>query len=262
MNYAPQLKKIRIAPESKTRMTEWNIEKIQKMYRKGGAHLGFVPVLRLLQVLGRQVLILHPDVTQGGGQVWLDHLHVQLHVLVLYLGLHLSQFLCRGGSKVGGSSAHASPSERGSTIFCTSTKGEFSLASAKCGVRKVGAGVGMVEQGVGGALSGLGIVLGVSGRSIVRLGSGVGSEWAGYCQAWVWCEEWAGHCQMGMCWVRDGHCQMGMCWVREGHCQMGVVSGSGYGMLGDGCNGVGVHVVYGACRAWLGGDVLSLVGTS
>ena len=57
------------------------------------AHLGLVPFLRLVQVLGGQGLVLLPDVPQGGGEVGLDHVHLDLDVLVLELGLQVGQLL-------------------------------------------------------------------------------------------------------------------------------------------------------------------------
>lgn len=57
-------------------------------------YLGFVPLLRLLDVFGGQILILQTDVPQSGCQVRFSHLHVDLHVLLLmHLGLHLQHFL-------------------------------------------------------------------------------------------------------------------------------------------------------------------------
>ena len=57
------------------------------------AHLRLVPFLGLVQVLGGQGLVLLPDVPQGGGEVGLDHVHLDLDVLVLELGLQVGQLL-------------------------------------------------------------------------------------------------------------------------------------------------------------------------
>lgn len=47
-----------------------------------GGKLGAVPVLCLGLVPGRQVLILNPDVLQGGSQVRLAHVHLHGHLNV------------------------------------------------------------------------------------------------------------------------------------------------------------------------------------
>lgn len=60
--------------------------------------LGSVPLLSLLHVGGRHGLILDPDVSQSGSQVWFGHIQVHVHLLGHDLFLQLTQLL--GGGKV------------------------------------------------------------------------------------------------------------------------------------------------------------------
>lgn len=55
--------------------------------------LGFVPFLSLMDVLVGQSLILNADIPQCGSQIRLSQVHINLHMLILYLGLQLSKLL-------------------------------------------------------------------------------------------------------------------------------------------------------------------------
>lgn len=55
--------------------------------------LGFIPVLRLLEVSGGQGLVLLADIFERSGEVGLGHFHINLHVLLLDLNLQLGNFL-------------------------------------------------------------------------------------------------------------------------------------------------------------------------
>ena len=59
------------------------------------SHLGLVPFLSLLEVLGGHALVLLADVTQGSREVGLGNIHIDLYVLFLNLGLQLLDFLRR-----------------------------------------------------------------------------------------------------------------------------------------------------------------------
>lgn len=56
-------------------------------------YLGFVPIVRLLDVFGCQVLILQSDISQSGCQIRFGQVHIHLHLLTLDLCLQLSQLL-------------------------------------------------------------------------------------------------------------------------------------------------------------------------
>lgn len=58
------------------------------------AHLGLVPILRLLHVLKGNCFILGPDVPQSSGEVWSDSVvHFHLQLLGLDTDLDFSNFL-------------------------------------------------------------------------------------------------------------------------------------------------------------------------
>lgn len=64
------------------------------------AHLGLIPLLRLLHVLGGDVLILSTDVPQGSSEVRTGlGLHFKLHLLGLYTHLHILNLLQRVRAK-------------------------------------------------------------------------------------------------------------------------------------------------------------------
>ena len=60
-------------------------------------HLGLVPLLRLLDIAGGHGLVLAADVTQGGRQVWLACINLDMHPLPGQLLLQLPQLL--GGQR-------------------------------------------------------------------------------------------------------------------------------------------------------------------
>lgn len=62
-------------------------------------HLGFVPLLGLLDVAGGHGLVLAADVTQGGRQVRLARVHLDVHPLLSQLLLQLPQLLWGQGGQ-------------------------------------------------------------------------------------------------------------------------------------------------------------------
>lgn len=46
-----------------------------------------------MDVLGGQILILKADIPKCRGQIRLSHFHINLHMLIMYLGLQLSNLL-------------------------------------------------------------------------------------------------------------------------------------------------------------------------
>lgn len=63
-------------------------------------HLGFVPLLCLLHVLGGNALILGPDVPEGTGQVRPGGIHFRLHLHALHAHLDILDFLTRAEGRV------------------------------------------------------------------------------------------------------------------------------------------------------------------
>lgn len=55
--------------------------------------LGLVPLLGFRDVLSRNGLVLSPDVPEGCCEVWLGHVHLHLDLLLLKLGLKLTDLL-------------------------------------------------------------------------------------------------------------------------------------------------------------------------
>ena len=56
-------------------------------------YLRLVPVLSLCDVLGGDALVLRSDVSQRRRQVRLGHVHLDLHLRLLHLGLQLADLL-------------------------------------------------------------------------------------------------------------------------------------------------------------------------